>query len=115
MLLKIKEDLKKGESNGVAEKLREIITENTANQEAKQLLAEVTQSAKTRTVAETNISRALRKTLTIDFKDAMLKDVIEIFSRTTSINFVFDKDVKTDQKVTVFLKEMKWTPASRQT
>lgn len=105
MLAKIKEDLKKGESNGVAEKLREIITENTANQEAKQLLAEVTQLAKTRTVAETNISKALRKTLTIDFKDAMLKDVIEIFSRTTSINFVFDKDVKTDQKVTVFLKE----------
>lgn len=105
VLAKIKEDMKKGDSNGVAEKLREIITENAANQEAKQLLADVAQQAKTRTVVESNISKALRKTLSIDFKDAMLKDLFEVFSRTTSINFVFDKDVKTDQRVTVFLKE----------
>lgn len=104
-IAKIKEELKKGDAAGAAEKLREIITENAANQEARQLLADVSQLAKARTVVESNISKALRKTLSIDFKDAMLKDLFEVFSRTTSVNFVFDKDVKTDQRVTVFLKE----------
>jgi general secretion pathway protein D len=105
LLTKIKDDLKKGDSDGVADKLREIISENPDNQGAKQLLTDVAQLAKAKTIVESNISKALRKTLSIDFKDAMLKDVIEVFSRTTAVNFVFDKDVKTDQRVTVFLKE----------
>lgn len=102
-LAKIKEEFKKGSADNLAERLRQILAENTANAEARDLLRDVELRAAAKPVAPSNIAKALQKTLSIDFKDAMLKQVFEIFSRTTAINFVFDKDVRTDQKVTVFL------------
>lgn len=43
------------------------------------------------------------KPISIEFKDAPLKHVLEALSRATGINFVLDKDVRPDLKTTVFL------------
>lgn len=43
------------------------------------------------------------KPISIEFKDAPLKHVLEALSRATGINFVLDKDVRADLKTTVFL------------
>ena len=43
----------------------------------------------------------LRKPVTLDFRDANLKSVFEALSRTTGINFVFDREVRPDIKVTL--------------
>ena len=40
----------------------------------------------------------------IEFKDAALKSVFEVISRSSGLNFIFDKDVRTDQKTSIFLK-----------
>lgn len=53
--------------------------------------------------APSSIDKALGKSVSIEFKDALLKQVFEVFSRTTGVNFVFDKDIRSDQKTTVFL------------
>ena len=50
------------------------------------------------------LAEAYRKPITIEFKDAPLKTVFEVISRTSGLNFLFDKDVKTDQKTSIFLK-----------
>ena len=44
---------------------------------------------------------SLRKPVTLDFRDANLKSVFDALSRTTGINFVFDRDVRPDIKVTL--------------
>jgi general secretion pathway protein D len=51
------------------------------------------------------IASALAKPVSIEFRDASLRQVFEILGRTSGINFVFDKDVKTDQTATVFLRK----------
>ena len=43
----------------------------------------------------------LRKPVTLEFRNADLKAVFEALSRTTGINFVFDREVKPDIKVTL--------------
>lgn len=53
---------------------------------------------------ETVMAAALRKPLTIEFKDASLKQVFEVISRTSGLNFVFDRDVRADQKVTIYMR-----------
>ena len=53
---------------------------------------------------ESMLSVAYRKPLSIEFKDVSLKQVFEVISRSSGLNFLFDKDVKVDQKVNVFLK-----------
>jgi general secretion pathway protein D len=53
---------------------------------------------------EAALASAYRKPIRIDFKDAPLKQVFEVISRSSGLNFLFDKEVKTDQRTSIFLK-----------
>jgi general secretion pathway protein D len=53
---------------------------------------------------EAALASAYRKPITIEFKDAALRSVFEVISRTSGLNFLFDKDVRADQKTSIFLK-----------
>jgi len=44
--------------------------------------------------------------VTLQFRDAPTKAVFEVLSRQTGINFVFDKDVRSDTKTTIFVQEV---------
>lgn len=55
--------------------------------------------------AETGLALAFRQPITIEFRDAPLKQVFEVIAHHSGLNFVFDKDVKTDTKVSIFLKK----------
>jgi general secretion pathway protein D len=44
------------------------------------------------------------KPISMEFRDAQLKTVFEVLARSSGLNFVFDKDVKSDTKVTVFIR-----------
>ena len=54
--------------------------------------------------AETGLAAAYRQPITLEFKDAPLKQIFEVISRRSGLNFLFDKDVKTDQRASIFLK-----------
>jgi len=44
------------------------------------------------------------KPISLDFRDANLRTVLDLVSRNSGINFIFDKDIRTDVRVTVFLR-----------
>jgi general secretion pathway protein D len=44
--------------------------------------------------------------VTLEFRDANLKMILDVLSRTTAINFIVDKDVKPDLKATIFVKQV---------
>jgi len=46
-----------------------------------------------------------RKPINLEFRDASIKVVFDALSRTTGINFIFDREVKPEQRTTVFLKQ----------
>jgi general secretion pathway protein D len=50
------------------------------------------------------LSAALRKPISIEFREAQLRQIFEVLSRTSGLNFVFDKDVRGDQRATIFLR-----------
>ncbi|MBB3121523.1 secretin and TonB N-terminal domain-containing protein [Pseudoduganella violacea] len=52
-----------------------------------------------------NLGVMYRKPINLEFRDASLKFVFDALSRTTGINFIFDRDVKPEQRVTVSLKQ----------
>lgn len=54
---------------------------------------------------EKALSAAFRKPLSIEFKEATLRTVFEVIARTAGLNFVFDKDVRTDQRTSIFLRD----------
>jgi general secretion pathway protein D len=53
---------------------------------------------------ESTLSAAYKKKISIEFRDAALKQVFEVIARSSGLNFLFDKDVKTDQKTSIYLK-----------
>lgn len=54
--------------------------------------------------SRTWLADALAKPVSIEFKDASLKQVFEVLACPSDIDFVFDKDVKTDEPTTIYLR-----------
>jgi len=52
---------------------------------------------------------AYHKPITLEFRDAPLRNVFDMISRQSGLNFIFDKDVRTDAKATLFARN---TPIS---
>lgn len=84
-------------------RLRRILSENPAHAGAAELKQKIEAQAPSPGTSP-RLSSALAKTITIEFKEAPLRQVFEIFSRTSGLNFVFDKDVRGDQRATIFLR-----------
>ena len=85
--------------------LRMILLENPQHREALALIKIIdSDSPKIPSLQANALANAYRKPITIEFKDAQLKTIFEVLSRTSGLNFVFDKDLRTDQKTSIFLK-----------
>ena len=95
--------LNKGEYELAKQKLNAVLTESPANEKARLMLREATEKAAPPAV-ESGLAKTYRQPISIEFRDAPLKQVFEVISRRSGLNFIFDKDVKTDQKTTVLLK-----------
>ena len=44
--------------------------------------------------------------VSLEFRDANLKMILDVLSRTTGINFIVDKEVKPDLKATIFVRQV---------
>jgi len=93
----------KKDYDGARQKLNAVLAERPAYEEARLMLRDVNDKSAQPT-AEAGLSKAFKQPISIDFRDAPLKQVFEIIARRSGLNFVFDKDVKTDQKASIFLK-----------
>jgi general secretion pathway protein D len=54
---------------------------------------------------------ALRKPVSLVFRDATLKMVFDALASSTGINFVFDRDLKQDARISVFLRNVAFDEA----
>lgn len=55
--------------------------------------------------ADTGLRTAFRKPISIEFRDVPLRQAFDVLSKGSGLNFVFDKDVKADQKLTMLLRD----------
>jgi general secretion pathway protein D len=85
------------------QKTSAILAERPNHEPARLLLAQVTEKSAP-APAESGLAAAYKLPINIEFRDAALKQVFEVISRRSGLNFLFDKDVKTDQRTSIFLK-----------
>jgi len=89
------------------QRLRKVLAENPAHTRAQNLKRHLDEKAGRSTeLAAPVLKASLRKPISLDFRDANLKAVFDALSRTTGINFVFDREVKTDIKVTLSIANL---------
>lgn len=93
----------KGDREGAQSRLRPILAENPSQPAAKALQRRIEEMAAA-VAPPSTLSLALKKPITLEFQDATIKEVFATISRVAGLNFVFDKDIKPELKVTVFVK-----------
>ncbi len=84
--------------------VRAVLQENPKQTHARQLIAEINSQMTRPEVSNLALESAFKKALSMEFKDTDLKSVFEIMARTAGINFVFDKDIRQDTKISIFVR-----------
>lgn len=92
---------------------RDIVAESPTHAGARTLLAQVAQARPLEAGGNGELGPAFQKPVTLEFREAPLRQVFEALARSSSVNFVFDKDVRADAKVTVFLRQVSLDEAMR--
>ncbi|SOD18731.1 secretin and TonB N-terminal domain-containing protein [Nitrosomonas ureae] len=90
---------------GAETMVRAILQENSEQSHARQLIAEINSRLSRPEVTDLALESAFKKSVSMEFKDADLRSVFEIMSRTAGINFVFDKDIRQDSKISIFVRD----------
>jgi general secretion pathway protein D len=85
-------------------RLRTVLAENPGHVGARDSMARLQEQEAKANPPAGELRPALNKPITLDFRDTPLKTVFEVISRTAGVNFVLDKDVKADTKVTIFVR-----------
>lgn len=98
---------KKGTAADLAdalEKLRPVLSENPQQKDALNLKARIDEARAKEARPEARLAAAFRKPISLAFRDASLKAVLEVVAKVSGLNFFYDKDIRPDLKVTVFAK-----------
>lgn len=98
------QSLKNGDTAGAMRSLSAVLAENSSQPEAQRLIQGIELERNRGLTADPVLSEALKKPVTLELRDVGIQTVLEILSRTSNVNFVLDKDVKTDIKTTIFAK-----------
>ena len=85
--------------------LRGVLLENPDRSEAKILQRKINEQLAHDALAGPVLKPEFRKSVTLQFRDANIKMVVEALSRTSGINILLDKDVRADLKTTIFVKD----------
>ncbi|MCA3176736.1 MAG: secretin and TonB N-terminal domain-containing protein [Burkholderiales bacterium] len=90
--------------NDAAEKLRSVLSENPRNKAALHLQARIDEERAKHLRPEIKLAATFRKPISLEFRDAPLKSVLEVVAKVAGLNFFYDRDIRPDLKVTVFAK-----------
>lgn len=94
--------------------LRKVLARDPANPVARRMIVDLPAARiADQDAAALPLPEALRRPVTVEFRDATLRNVFETLTRMAQVNFVFDKDVRGDTKVTLFLRNVSLDEAVR--
>jgi len=104
LMVDAEQALKAGNTADAQAKLKQVVSENPQNREARAMLRVIEQK-QAKEANTPKLTAALKRPITMEFRDAPLRTVLELISRQTGLNFVFDKEVQPDTRTTVFVRD----------
>ncbi|HEV2008962.1 MAG TPA: secretin N-terminal domain-containing protein, partial [Burkholderiales bacterium] len=96
--------LKRNDSGGAEQRVRAVLTENPAQRDARAILRRIEEARLKDRLAAKTLKANLKRPITLDFRDASLRGIFEAIARSSGVNYVFDKDVRPDLKMTIQLR-----------
>jgi general secretion pathway protein D len=84
---------------------REVLAQNSSHRGARSVLRAVQDQRSRASVQEPRLNATMARKISLELKDVPLRTAIDIIAKTGGVNFVLDRDVKGDQKVTVYVRD----------
>ena len=103
-LQKATEALATGRTDEAEQTVRLILAQAPGHAGALALLQQIQAVHTPDELSPRELGATYRKPITLEFRDAPLRNVFDMISRQSGINFVFDKDVRLDTKATLFAR-----------
>ncbi len=98
-------DIDAGSIDKAERSLKAVLAQDPELVEARALLSVIYEKrAAAASSAQPVLKSVFGKPITLEFRDATLKSVFEVVSRTSGINFVFDRDVRADTRINIFVR-----------
>ncbi len=98
--------LVKGEKyRDARELLATVLAENPAQRDARQLQRLIEEKTTKPAVALLQLRSSVTKPISLELKDVPLRTVFDVIARAANLNFLFDKDVRADQRTTIVVRD----------
>ena len=101
-----KERLRAGDLEGSRAMVNAVLRDNHDHRDARALARQIEERDNAQAIAAPVLKVKNPRPVTLEFRDANLKMVFDALSRSSGVNFVFDKDVKGDAKTTLYARQV---------
>lgn len=92
---------------GASKNVRLVLAESPSQPQALKLRKMIEANAAASNQSGTILKSKLTHPITIEFKDAPIQAVFNVISKTAGVNFIFDKEVRSDQRVTMMVRDVR--------
>jgi general secretion pathway protein D len=97
--------VKAGKYREAQDVLRPVLTENPQQREARRLQRTIDEQLIKPALLTVQLRPTILRPISLDLRDVTLRNVFEVLQRASGINFVFDRDVRTDQRTSIALRD----------
>src|SRR2546429_6724646 len=87
------------------ELLATVLAENPVQREARQLQRLIEERTTKPAVALLQLRSSVTKPISLELKDVPLRAVFDVIARPANLNFLFDKEVRADQRTTIVVRD----------
>jgi general secretion pathway protein D len=97
--------LREGKVALAQDTLRPVLSENPRQRDARRLQRQIDERLAPSALAATPLKSTLTQPFTLELRDVSLRSTFDALQRTAGVSFVFDKDVRTDQRISVAVRD----------
>lgn len=100
------ERLRAGDTEGARAMVSTVLRDNHEHRDARALQRQIEERDNVQAIAAPTLKLKNPRPVTLEFRDANLKMVFDALSRSSGVNFIFDKDVRGDAKTTLYARQV---------
>ena len=105
-IARAEELLRKNDLEGAERRIREVILEAPGDRAASTLLAQIVERQRKVAPPNPELGPEFRKVISLEFREVSLKAVFEAIWSASGVNFILDRDVRNDSKVSIFVHDI---------
>lgn len=85
--------------------LAPVLAENPAQHQARRLQRLIDEKTMRPAIATLRLKSSVTKPISLELRDVPIRTVFDVLARAANLNFLFDKDVRTDQRTTIVVRD----------